>query len=199
MYEGSLTADAEMVVDGGTFRLYGGTIDGRTIGLRTELTVQDGEVYLYGGTIGREITLYSGELYLSGTPKINRGISIEAVGYAIVHAAADGAPYTGDTVDIDYTILQDAEEGADIVLGLSDSNRDRFDVTLRDDSDGIFQAENDGDRISLGYRSFTVRYVGADGSVLYATTAEYGSPAPEYSGDTPGKDADADYTYTFSG
>lgn len=141
MYAGSLTADAEMVIDDGTFRLYGGTIDGRTIGLRTELTVQDGEVYLYGGTIGREIALSGGALYLSGAPEIN-SVSIEAVGYAVVYAAADGAPYTGGTVDIDYTIPRDAREGTDIVLGLSDSNRDKFDITLRDDSERIFQVEN---------------------------------------------------------
>ena len=45
---------------------------------------------------------------------------------------------------------------------------------------------------------YTINFVNYDGSLLYTTTAAYGY-TPEYVGDTPTREADAQYTYTFAG
>ena len=45
---------------------------------------------------------------------------------------------------------------------------------------------------------FEIKFVNYDGTELQSTEVEYGS-LPEYKGDTPVRDADAQYTYTFSG
>ena len=45
---------------------------------------------------------------------------------------------------------------------------------------------------------YTINFVNYDGSMLYTTTAAYGY-TPEYVGDTPTREADAQYTYTFAG
>ena len=45
---------------------------------------------------------------------------------------------------------------------------------------------------------YTINFVNYDGSLLYTTTAAYGY-TPEYVGDTPTREADAQYYYTFAG
>ena len=45
---------------------------------------------------------------------------------------------------------------------------------------------------------YTVKWLNDDGSVLSSEEYEYGA-APSYSGETPAKEADAQYTYTFKG
>ncbi|MBR4483030.1 MAG: hypothetical protein IKS58_03530, partial [Paludibacteraceae bacterium] len=45
---------------------------------------------------------------------------------------------------------------------------------------------------------FEIKFVNYDGTELQSTEVEYGL-LPEYKGDTPVRDADAQYTYTFSG
>ena len=45
---------------------------------------------------------------------------------------------------------------------------------------------------------YTINFVNYDGSMLYTTTAAYGY-TPEYVGDTPTREADAQYYYTFAG
>ena len=47
-------------------------------------------------------------------------------------------------------------------------------------------------------RSYTIKFVNADGAVLYTNEFEYGS-VPTYSGSTPTKPSTAQYEYAFSG
>ncbi len=53
-------------------------------------------------------------------------------------------------------------------------------------------------RCVRAFEDFEIKFVNYDGAELQSTEVEYGS-LPEYKGDTPVKEADAQYTYTFSG
>ncbi|MBR5976337.1 MAG: leucine-rich repeat domain-containing protein, partial [Clostridia bacterium] len=54
--------------------------------------------------------------------------------------------------------------------------------------------------ISVVFLGYTVSYLDEDGTVLETfTDIEYGSETPEYSGQTPTKDTDGQFSYTFSG
>ena len=51
---------------------------------------------------------------------------------------------------------------------------------------------------SCDIHNFTIRFVNEDGTLLSSTEVEQGK-LPVYTGDTPAKPADAQYTYTFAG
>ncbi|MBO7367360.1 MAG: hypothetical protein J6U24_01985, partial [Paludibacteraceae bacterium] len=53
-------------------------------------------------------------------------------------------------------------------------------------------------RCVRAFEDFEIRFVNYDGTELQSSKVDFGS-LPEYKGDTPVRDADAQYTYTFSG
>ncbi len=53
-------------------------------------------------------------------------------------------------------------------------------------------------RCVRAFEDFEIKFVNYDGTELQSSKVDFGS-LPEYKGDTPVRDADAQYTYTFSG
>ena len=71
-------------------------------------------------------------------------------------------------------------------------------VTVGGDGKFTMPAENVTVTATFKLKTFTIKFVNDDGTELQSVTVAYGK-TPAYTGETPEKSADTDYTYKFSG
>ena len=137
-----------------------------------KITAQD-QSYVYNGDIQGE-----GDTAYEDPEAITAKFKIEGLlkGDSIVRITLDGQ---GQEVGTYSLTPSDAE-----ITGLH--NADYYDIHYIDGT------------LSITNKPFTIQFVNDDGTVLQSSDWEYGK-TPTYTGATPTKKKDAQYTYTFAG
>jgi hypothetical protein len=109
---------------------------------------------------------------------------------------AEGGTLTGAGVynnDDDVTLTATPNTGYNFVNWTKGGTQVSADATY------AFKAAGDVEYVAnFELKTYTVKFLNYDGEVLQSTTVNHGE-TPVYSGKTPERPADAQYTYTFSG
>ena len=94
------------------------------------------------------------------------------------------------------TLMASPDEGYELdKLTVTDASGNPVSVT---NNEFTMPAENVTVTATFKLKTFTIKFVNDDGTELQSVTVAYGK-TPAYTGETPEKPADTDYTYTFRG
>jgi predicted outer membrane repeat protein len=128
-------------------------------------------------------------------------ITVEDSEHGSVSASVEG---TSSLSGIEPGTLVTIETGADYMYELDELTvkKGARDVSVTSIGDGKYTFEMPAADVVISasfiIQSFEISFVNEDGTVLQSGKVPYGE-TPSYEGETPTKDADAQYTYTFAG
>ena len=185
---------------GKTIRIGGNLFKDVRIPVTTEAKPQAGSPVTITGALGDDATVAN---FTSDDPdyKVARnGDFAVLVPYAeAVTVSVSADPSEGGTVigadtylkGSNATVTATPNEGYVFVGMTKDGNAVENPFTFKADADVSFVA-------SFEKQVFTVEFLGADGKSLQKSEVKYGE-APEYTGENPEKEPDADHHYSFDG
>lgn len=111
------------------------------------------------------------------------------------HGKVEASKYSAAEKET-ITLMASPDEGYELdKLTVTDASGNPVSVT---NNEFTMPAENVTVTATFKLKTFTIKFVNDDGTELQSVTVAYGK-TPAYTGETPEKPADTDYTYTFRG